>query len=137
MGLNVQLGIYPKPNLYWKGEPISPHEYRRVKPYPHIPSYAFSENDYVSVWEGNISHDCVEIARKCGVYDYIWRPEEFEIKKADKLIVPLWLTLNNLEKDVSYFSEFGGSIYSRFRDFVMLYLDACMIWQEATVHVYR
>ena len=41
------------------------------------------------LFNANITHNLGEMARKAGIYHYLWRPEEIDITFASELIDPL------------------------------------------------
>jgi len=93
------------------------------------------------VFNGNITHNLGEMATACGLYYYLWRPEEIGITTADQLIDPLTVGLDALIDNPEKFRQFNPSndwgTYEGLIDFVTYYLKACKENPKAKVSVWR
>lgn len=82
------------------------------------------------VFEGNITHNLGKMASHSGLYYYLWRPEEINIKYAHQLIHPLTIGLlllkQNPEKFKWYNPKNDWGNYKGFIKFVRDYLKACI-----------
>jgi hypothetical protein len=85
---------------------------------------------YVDVFEVGTTHNLIEMAEKAGLYQYIWKPEELNIKEAHELIDPLYRGLTLLKSKPDYFKQFeadnGWGTYEQFVSFVEKYLNGCI-----------
>ncbi len=95
----------------------------------------------VEIFEENITHNLVDMAKDAGIYTYLWRPEEIGIIKAKQLIEPLWDGLQLLKSDRARFEAFnptnGWGSYDILVEVVEKYLDACRNDPDAIVSVSR
>lgn len=93
------------------------------------------------VYDANITHNLGKMADKAGIYEYLWRPEEKEVKVAEQLIYPLEKGLELLKKEPEYFKQFnpenGWGSYERLIEFVEKYLQACKDNPDADVRASR
>lgn len=96
---------------------------------------------WVTVYEGNITHNLNAMAQGAGIYMELWRPEEMGITKAGQLIEPLTRGLKLLKSDPERFKRFnapnGWGTYRDLVGFVERYLDACIENPDARVEVSR
>lgn len=108
----------------------------------------FGDREPVFAYEGermvfhrNITHNLGPMARRAGIYEALWRPEEFGITKAFQLIEVLTDGLWKLETSPDYFKELnpsnGWGSYERLIEFVTEYLAACKEYPDAEVEVSR
>lgn len=95
----------------------------------------------VSVFNYNITHNLVPMAREAGIYLACWRPEEIGAEKAADLVPILTEGLRVLREDPDRFKalnpENGWGSYEGLVRFVQSYLDACMESPEAAVRASR
>lgn len=93
------------------------------------------------VFSDNITHNLNNMAREAGVYTCLWRPEEVGIEYAAQLIVPLSNGLTSLKMTPEYYQQFnpenGWGDYGGLVDFAQRYLNACMVYPDAKVSVWR
>lgn len=93
------------------------------------------------LYSANITHNLNIMAEKAGIYKYLWRPEEINIKYAKELIKPLSNGLERLRKSPKYYSRFNASngwgLYEHFVLFVENYLNACVKYPDAIISVDR
>ena len=87
----------------------------------------------VNVFELNISHCYRPIAAKAGIDQYIWRPFELGINKAEQLIEPLQIGLTLLETVPAQFETFPRESFHQFVGQVRTYLEACKANPDAEV----
>ena len=89
------------------------------------------------VFEYNITHNLVPMAKAAGLYDHVWHPEGMSIYKAKELINPLREGLHNLRMDPEKYKEFnpsnGWGDYEGLVQFIEAYLSACYMYPEAEV----
>lgn len=93
------------------------------------------------VYSDNITHNLGKMAREAGIYEYLWRPDEICITKAEQLIKPLEEGLALLKREPKHFEQFnapnGWGMYEHFVPFVERYLEACRENPDADVSVSR
>ncbi len=94
-----------------------------------------------TVFEANITHNLVAMAREAGIYEACWRPEEIGITKAAQLIEPLRNGIAQMKADPERFKKHnpsnGWGSYERFLPWLEQYLAACEANPDATVSVWR
>lgn len=97
--------------------------------------------DGVSVFELDVTHNLGKMAKKCGVYAVVWRPEENHVSKAKELVEDLTDALFLLDSNSAFFARFapsnGWGTYEDFKWFLSEYLQACLAYPEADVSVHR
>lgn len=100
----------------------------------------------IEIYTVNITHNLTEMASKvkCGdytLYEYLWSPDEINIKKADELIKPLEEGLKELKAKPEFYEKYnaenGWGVYERFVPFVENYLNACIDNPDAEIEVSR
>jgi hypothetical protein len=93
------------------------------------------------VYWANITHNLGKMAEAAGIYEVLWRPEEFDIKTASELIEPLEKGLADLKARPEHFEQFNSpnfwGLYKHFVPFVEKYLAACKEYPDAEVRVSR
>lgn len=98
-------------------------------------------NQPVVVFDGNITHNLVPMAREAGLYEALWRPEELNVSVAGGLVDRLELGLEKLKADPERFQklnpENGWGNYENLVGFVEKYLEACKENRTAKVGVCR
>lgn len=102
---------------------------------------ALSVREVSSVYYGNITHNLTQMARACGLYQHLWRPEELGITKAGALIPKMIEGLHVLRQSPDHFRKYnpenGWGDYDSFVAFVIEYLEACQTYPEAVIGVSR
>lgn len=97
--------------------------------------------DPEEVFSANITHNLGKMADEAGLYNIVWRPEEWQIKKAKELIEPLRRGLKTLKEMPDYFRRFdasnGWGTYDQFVPWVERYLQACEEYPDARIEVSR
>ena len=105
------------------------------------PVMVTQENETMTVYHGNITHNLGKMAKAAGIYPALWRPEEVGIVKAGNLVEPLQKGLAELRADPERFEalnpENGWGTYEGLLAFAAEYLIACMVYPEATIRVWR
>jgi len=96
---------------------------------------------YHKVYSRNITHNVNKMAMEAGIYEYLWRPEEVGIWKAEELIEPLTKGLERLKSNPEHYKQFEpenmwGS-YDGLVAFVEDYLKHCHIFKDSYVEVDR
>jgi len=93
------------------------------------------------VYENNITHNLVPMAKEVGVYQALWRPEEMGITKASELTAHLAHGLATLIRNPDKYKklnpENGWGNYEVFVKFIYSYLGACTLHPDAGVSVSR
>lgn len=123
-GKNIELTIEQVKERFPESEVITEEEYETLE-----------------VFEYNITHNLVPMAKAADIYMELWRPEEIGITKARDLINPLREGLHRLKSDPNKYKEFnpdsGWGVYEGLVDFVSSYLDACYEYPNSDVEVWR
>lgn len=92
-------------------------------------------------YSANITHNLSAMADAAGIYEYLWRPDEIGITKAEQLIEPLTQGLKRLTEDPEKYKQYnspnGWGMYENFVPFVRKYLEACIQHPEAEVYASR
>lgn len=93
------------------------------------------------VYWANITHNLAGMADAAGIYEPVWCPAEFGIKKAGDLIEPLTVGLAELKSKPDHYKQFnpknGWGNYEGFVDWVERYLTACKENPEGKISVSR
>lgn len=104
------------------------------------PFIAQSDNEG-EVYHANITHNLGRMAKEAGLYRYIWRPDEYHIKKAYQLVAPLTVGLQVLENSPKRFEKFnplnGWGDYKGLIEFTRNYLAACEQYPGAEIYTSR
>ncbi len=123
-----------------KNKPISRAEWDALYP-DREPHTAMESGDSETVYHDNITHNLNTMAREAGVYEYLWRPDELDIKLARELIEPLEKGLALLRSDPERFEKFnpdnGWGNYIGLVEFVENYLSACKMYPDSEVRISR
>ena len=148
MGLDVYLRVpgtvvRRPPRIYirdnGKNREISREEWEQLHP-DREPVYAPADERDV-VYSDNITHNLGVMACEAGLYDALWRPEEFGYRKAEDLIKTLQEGLQRLRDEPERYRRFnpdnGWGDYETLLKFVENYLRACEAQPEANVSVWR
>jgi hypothetical protein len=110
--------------------------------YPGVePALALIEGDGREVFTENITHNLGTMARECGLYEPLWRPDESGIERAAQLVEPLARGLDRLRAERERLEQFnppnGWGDYELHVRFTEKYLAACRLWPEAEVRASR
>ncbi len=93
------------------------------------------------LFDANITHNLGEMATAAGIYKYLWRPDECNIKTARDLIAPLRQGIAYLKSDPEAFKRYdspnGWGSYVDFVPWLERYLDACEQYPDAEISVSR
>ena len=93
------------------------------------------------IFSSNITHNLGKMAKKCGMYESLWRPDENGKVKAKDIIEDLQDGLCLLKSNEAFYRKFdspnGWGLYEHFVPFVSEYLKACFENQEAIIEVSR
>jgi len=147
MSLDISLRILNHKYKEWKEnlerslKEVKEHELFNLL--PTIEQYYSDRQplETIEVFEGNITHNLVDMAEKAGLYYCIWRPEEQGIKIAKDLIDPLERGLKDLtdkpEKYKLYNPPNGWGSYETLVSFIDRYLAACKENPEAEIYAWR
>ena len=95
----------------------------------------------IELFNANITHNLTDMAEEAGLYFYIWRPEEFNLKYAKNIVQPMEDGLRLLKSDPIRFKKLsspnGWGTYEQFIPWVEEYLEACKEYPKALVEVSR
>ena len=93
------------------------------------------------VFDGNITHNLVPMAKAAGLYTPVWRPEELGITKAKQVAEACLQGFGDLfanpKKYHVYDAENGWGEYDDFVRFMYSYLGACARYPDAIVEADR
>ena len=93
------------------------------------------------VYSRNITHNLNAMAEAAGIYEPLWRPDEIGITQAKQLIEPLVAGLEQLRAEPEKFKVHnpsnGWGSYDGLVAFVADYLEACRMYPDASVRVWR
>ena len=93
------------------------------------------------VFSYNITHNLGRMAREAGIYEQLWRPDEYGLHKAKQISASLTAGLMWLVSRPQHYKTFnpesGWGSYEGFVKFVVEYLIACREHPEATIQVSR
>jgi len=102
--------------------------------------YVCDDNE-ITVYDRNITHNLATMADKAGIYYALWRPEEKGYKQAKDIIPILEGGLRELRTRKKYFEEFnaknGWGLYEHFVPFVESVLNACYQYPSAFLRAGR
>lgn len=105
------------------------------------PVAVLDEMDGREVFDANITHNMGRMAKECGLYEPLWRPDEIGVERAEQLIAPLAsglaVLLNEYDRLQEFNPENGWGDYDLLVRFTQNYLGACQEWPEAEVRVSR
>lgn len=94
-----------------------------------------------TVYDNNITHNLVDMAKAADLYTCCWRPEEIGITKAEQLIEPLKQGIERLKAEPERFKQFnpsnGWGDYDGFVEWLENYLAACIDHPNAQISVSR
>lgn len=89
----------------------------------------------------NITHNLGVMARKAGIYEALWRPDENGFTKASEIIQVLESGIEDMKKRPDYYRRFdadnGWGTYRDFVPWLEKYLEACKEYPEAYIRVSR
>lgn len=93
------------------------------------------------VYWANITHNLGRMAREAGIYECLWRPDEYGIKRARQIIRPLRIGLAKMVVDRAKYEAFnaenGWGTWKNFVPWCADYLQACRDHPKAEVRVSR
>jgi len=99
------------------------------------------EEETTEAYSANITHNLGRMAKACGIYEMVWRPEDCGITQASQLIEPLKLAIAKLKADPVHFKQYNPKNkwgdYDAFLGFLERYLQACCDEPNASVSVSR
>lgn len=93
------------------------------------------------VFDTNITHNLHFMAKKAGIYECLWCPDEGGYYYARDIIEPLMSGLENLKNNREYYEYFnspnGWGTYEQFVPFVEEILNNCRKFPDAIIQVDR
>lgn len=108
-----------------------------------FPNAIIEEDEFETkcVFEGNITHNLIEMAVAAGIYEACWKPQEIGATKAGDIISILEKGLEDMKTRPDYFKKFnsenGWGTYEDFISWVETYLDACRQYPNTVIEVSR
>ena len=97
--------------------------------------------DGEAVYHRNITHNLNKMAEAAGIYKHLWRPDEIGITKAEELLAPLLQGYSRLILERKLMEKHNASngwgMYEHFLPFISAYIEACVMYPDATVDVSR
>ena len=103
--------------------------------------YEVEPNEFITVFDSNITHNLCNMAEHIGLYKPVWRPDENGLVYAKDLIEPLKLGINKMLNEESECIKFnspnGYGSYSGMLNFLTGYLEACIKYPNSIVKVWR
>jgi len=110
----------------------------------HVARDSIASEPYIEeqvMYADNITHNLADMAKKAGLYKYLWRPDEVGCMHASDLISNLTKGLEALEDDPQYFKQFepsnGYGTHKGLVVFVRNYLAACKEYPRTEISVNR
>lgn len=98
-------------------------------------------SDELELFSANITHNLSQMAAAADLYEYVWRPDENGIERANQLIERLQKGLDELianpKKYRKYEPENKWGTYEALIMFVFHYSEACRKYPDAKVSVSR
>lgn len=97
----------------------------------------------VEVYDGNITHNCADMAKAVGIYKLLWRPKETEggNVRAGKILGRVKEGLAKLKEDPDYYRQFepdnGWGTYNQFVAWLEEYVRALEENPDAVIEVSR
>jgi hypothetical protein len=92
-------------------------------------------------FDAYVTHNLIEMAKNCGIYVAVWRPEEINIKEAYQLIIPIEDAIDELksypEKFQFWQPKNGFGTYIGFLKFLEKYVEVCKKYPNAIIEVSR
>ncbi len=125
--------------VYQDGRPLflTEEEWEFAYPGEALPPTAQNYPSLHEVFEANITHNLIGMAKEAGLYGAVWRPEENGFTRAEQLILPLEEGLQRLREDPERFKAFdltiGGSKYKDFVPWIERYLQACKSYPQTRI----
>jgi hypothetical protein len=96
---------------------------------------------YKEIVNLNCTHNLGKMAVECGIYDYMWRPDENGVDTCIQMIAPLTEAIRILERDPKHFESFnpknGWGSYEGLLKFLRGYLQVCIDSPNAKIRVWR
>lgn len=92
-------------------------------------------------YKANITHNLNKMAKKVGIYECLWRPDEYGYRTAANIIPPLHQGIALLKGRPEYYKQFDApNGWGRYIDFVPWLehlLQACIDNPDAFIRVWR
>lgn len=96
---------------------------------------------HTEVYERNITHNLTPMAKACGLYYPLWRPEEKGWSKCKDIIPHIRKGLKELRSKPEEYSKMnatnGWGTYDHLIDFATEYLENCTLFPEGDIWVSR
>lgn len=104
-------------------------------------TFVADDDDDLTLFHANITHNLGRMADAAGIYDHLWAPENIGVANARDLIEPLRAGLERLKANPDAFKVHnpsnGWGDYTGLVAFVAQYLIACEANPDATIRVSR
>ena len=119
---------------------VTAEEYNRMFP-DREPISANPIQETTTVFEANITHNLGKMAGEAGIYECLWRPNQYGYEKANDIIELLEDGINLLMAKPEHFKQFNASngwgTYEGLISFAENVLNACKNYPHATIRVWR
>jgi len=93
------------------------------------------------VFEKNVTHNLVDMAKECGIYDCLWRPEENGFDNAGQITFPLkkglYKLINNPDKYKLLQPSSGYGTYTGLVNFATEVLENCIEHPKCKIEASR
>lgn len=95
----------------------------------------------VAIYSNKISDNLSKMAEAAGIYQYLWTPEELQLRTAGELVEQLQAALTRLRRNEKHYRKFesshGWGTYEHFISFLEDYLKACEDNPAAQIEISR
>jgi hypothetical protein len=106
---------------------------------PGVTPYRITTPHTMTVWELNVTHNLVPMARALGVYEAIWCPEDIGCSQAWGILPMLRDAYHTLRADREDYRSYepgnGWGTVEGMLDVLSEYLRACAQWPHAAIDV--
>jgi hypothetical protein len=104
-------------------------------------NYKHNNSFYPEIECFNITHNLINMAEACGLYEVVWRPDENDIKTCQQMIEHLKNGIKLLKSDPEKFKKYepenGWGSYKGFLSFLEKYLECCEMYPDFLIKVER
>lgn len=112
--------------------------------YPDRQPYVFNpdgsnETEYetIEAWHGNITHNLIKMAKRCGAYQVCWQPRKIKVNKARSATFLLLNAIHKLKKEPDKYKKSnppnGWGSYEVLLSFLQDYHQACIQYPDAEI----
>jgi len=91
----------------------------------------------LEVFDANYTHNIIPMAKSCGIYTYVWHPEDADVEKAEDLLEPLRTSIRRLRSNPDKYEKLNPENkwgdYISFIAWLNEYYKACESYPSAKV----